>query len=147
MIFLALISTIVASYVFSFVLYGQLPLPHLYHPNDFFHGHVERCVDVSNWHTVFHWWILSSGLRFCTAGFRSNAGCISLLLRYEAYYINFILIAVVIAVSVLNFAKIKDRFGLLGSIVICFLSAPLVFILSRMNLLVISLYCGISVFL
>lgn len=134
-IFLSLILTLVASYCFSIILYGQLPLPHLYHPNDFF-------MDL--WNVA---WMSQTGTLYSTGGFYHpiyafvfrildpTPSLLPLAMRHEFFFVNYLIVAAVLAVSVLNFVKNKDRFGLFGSFIICFLSAPLVFILSRMNLL------------
>jgi hypothetical protein len=141
---LVLILILSGFYAVSLKIWGNLPLPHLFHPDDYF---------MDYWNVVFQF---KRGILYELGGFYHplmlqlfsfydyGDGTSSHQFRYENVEVTILVISIMFIASFINYHRIRERRFDASALFICFLSAPFIFAISRLNFIFLA-YLIVSV--
>ncbi len=137
--------TIICTYGASLALFGSWPLPHLYNPTDYLMDFWNVAYNASNGQTYEQSGFYHPLLTFLVGLFDPIEFTNPYSLRDEHPYVSLFCGLTILVAGGLNYLTIRRNRVDVGSFFICFLSAPVIFLASRMNLLFIA-YFLVSLF-
>lgn len=132
---LMLAALILLSYLCSFLLFGTIPLPNIHHTGDLFMDfwNIVYQAELGQPYSDGSFYHPLSFLILGSIDFVLSTNAVSL--RYYNSHITVLLICIILFCSAINYFALAGKKFSPSTIFVCFLSAPFLFLISRLNLI------------